>query len=376
MISQVSCSCLAILVLLFPPSIHTFNIDTRHKFLQFSTPHNTSEFGYSVSLIDNPTSPLVVGAPSFDQGVGAIFKCDLRQQKCDVVDVNHGGTPEQREGQKFGFSLTWVGNQLMACAPRFRIFITVKDDDTGKMRPESQPVGKCLMFDRNVRRVTSDNEIPCEEIFNQDKPHNMLLEGFGYCLAGTSSTGLPGREPFQKPTFFLGTPGTRHYTGHPLALLADKDIAVPASGNLDEFPYEFRNSYIGYSVSAGHVIDRQPHGEVMAGAPRGRDLSGFALLYKLEDKFRKDFTWKVDLENPHTQLGSYFGGAVCVCDVNGDGADDVLVGAPYFAKVQDEGRVYVYMNSPADATYNRTHGSGDKYGFVDFFLFLMGLLCD
>ena len=35
---------------------------------------------------------------------------------------------------------------------------------------------------------------------------------------------------------------------------------------------------------------------------------------------------------------------MAVIDLDNDGKDDLLVGAPYYSKVQDEGRVYVYIN--------------------------------
>jgi hypothetical protein len=53
-----------------------------------------------------------------------------------------------------------------------------------------------------------------------------------------------------------------------------------------------------------------------------------------------------------TQMGEYFGGALCVVDLNGDRLDDLVVGAPQFSLqaansaqlVGDEGRIYVYIN--------------------------------
>ncbi|KAK7481297.1 hypothetical protein BaRGS_00027557, partial [Batillaria attramentaria] len=44
------------------------------------------------------------------------------------------------------------------------------------------------------------------------------------------------------------------------------------------------------------------------------------------------------------QFGSYFGAALCAADLNGDGLDDLLVGAPMYMESYDEGRVYVYIN--------------------------------
>jgi hypothetical protein len=64
----------------------------------------------------------------------------------------------------------------------------------------------------------------------------------------------------------------------------------------------------------------------------------------------RDLQYIKDLEG--TQMGEYFGGALCVVDLNGDHLDDLVVGAPQFSLqaansaqlVGDEGRIYVYIN--------------------------------
>ena len=46
------------------------------------------------------------------------------------------------------------------------------------------------------------------------------------------------------------------------------------------------------------------------------------------------------------QVGSYFGGSVTSGDINGDGIDDVIVGAPLFStKKYEEGRVFLYLSN-------------------------------
>jgi integrin alpha 9 len=43
-------------------------------------------------------------------------------------------------------------------------------------------------------------------------------------------------------------------------------------------------------------------------------------------------------------MGSYFGSSLCAVDLNRDGFSDLLVGAPMFSEIRDEGQVTVYIN--------------------------------
>jgi len=43
-------------------------------------------------------------------------------------------------------------------------------------------------------------------------------------------------------------------------------------------------------------------------------------------------------------MGEYFGAALCAVDVNNDGFDDLIVGAPLNSNNQEEGRIYVYLS--------------------------------
>uniref|UniRef100_A0ACB8FUA9 Integrin alpha-9 n=1 Tax=Sphaerodactylus townsendi TaxID=933632 RepID=A0ACB8FUA9_9SAUR len=43
-------------------------------------------------------------------------------------------------------------------------------------------------------------------------------------------------------------------------------------------------------------------------------------------------------------MGSYFGSSLCAVDLNSDGLSDLLVGAPLFSEIRDEGQVTIYLS--------------------------------
>lgn len=91
------------------------------------------------------------------------------------------------------------------------------------------------------------------------------------------------------------------------------------------------DSYLGYSSATGDVA----YGEsgVAVGMPRGAKLRGKVLVY----------TW--NLTNIHNitgeQIGAYFGYSLCINDVDGDGMQDLIIGAPMHTEANNEGKFEV-----------------------------------
>lgn len=100
------------------------------------------------------------------------------------------------------------------------------------------------------------------------------------------------------------------------------------------------DSYLGYSVTSGNFTGAKEAG-IAAGMPRGSRLVGKVLLY----------TWNLtNYKNiSGSQLGAYFGYALAAADINGDGLDDLIVGAPLHTEPNNEknyelGRIYVFYS--------------------------------
>nr|XP_039273967.1 integrin alpha-X-like [Styela clava] len=126
------------------------------------------------------------------------------------------------------------------------------------------------------------------------------------------------------------------------------------------------HSYLGYSISIGSYSFPGAH-EIAVGAPRFLNRGSVFIINfqqidnqtKIVEKFYGD------------QVGSYFGYSVCMTDMNSDGQDEVLIGAPLMMrKYEDMGQVVVYVSNRNQTTRSSRillHGSSEKgarFGFA------------
>uniref|UniRef100_A0A671VA74 Integrin alpha-3-like n=1 Tax=Sparus aurata TaxID=8175 RepID=A0A671VA74_SPAAU len=119
------------------------------------------------------------------------------------------------------------------------------------------------------------------------------------------------------------------------AFITQTEVIVGSPGSFE---------WQGYSLTqARHLLSHEDE-TIVTGAPKDSkdDARGSVLLVvKRSDKLMTQQTLRGE------QTGSYFGNAVATADLNNDGWNDLLVGAPFYFHRQQEvgGAVYVYMNA-------------------------------
>ncbi|XP_041958956.1 integrin alpha-D [Alosa sapidissima] len=158
------------------------------------------------------------------------------------------------------------------------------------------------------------------------------IEGSKQDLAQTwekelSQSGMSAE--FTEDTLILGSVGSNNWKG---SLYQIKDKNSPEIEIQD--PDMKTDSYMGYSVSVGKKNGVPLY---FTGAPRYKHRGQVIVFSNIGGQW--NVTKRVDSE----QLGSYFGAELCAVDIDSDGTTDFLmVGAPLYYEPQREGRMYVY----------------------------------
>nr|AAI70233.1 Integrin alpha5 subunit [Xenopus laevis] len=311
-----------------------------------------SFFGFSVDfyLPDAQSISILVGAPKANTsqpGVfegGAVFYCPWQRNGTNCTEISfdsHGDrqrelfdTPqpkhmESKSEQWFGATVRAHGKTILACAPRYSW-------RTEKEEKRSDPVGTCYLSVNNF--TTFVEYSPCRTDFSD-------AAGQGYCQGGFSA------EFTKSGRVLLGGPGSYFWQGQVITATQDE---IQEAYYPEYFVLEYKkqmqtrqaassydDSYFGYSVAVGEFSEDATE-DFVVGVPKGNITYGYVTILNGTD-LRSLYNFSGE------QMASYFGYSVSATDLNSDGLDDLLIGAPLFmdrthdGRVQEVGRVYVYL---------------------------------
>ncbi|XP_007904592.1 integrin alpha-8 [Callorhinchus milii] len=338
------------LLLVLSPGCVSFNLDTESPTL-YSGPRG-SYFGYSVDFYspDHRTVNVLVGAPKANTsqpGIvegGAVYYCkwpaggttctEIPFDKSSNRKIKITQEPvEFKSNQWFGATVRSYNEKVVACAPLYHWRAL-------KVTQEKDPVGTCYVAVQNFSTYAEYS--PC-------RSDNADPEGQGVCQAGFSL------DFTQDGNLVLGGPGSFYWQGQVFTagvveILDGYDFRalirkVKGERQTGVAPAEYDDSFLGYSVAVGEFTGDSEQ-EFVAGIPRGAQAFGYvAILNATDMTYILNFTGE--------QMASYFGYTVAVSDINRDGLDDVLVGAPLFmdresdGKLKEVGQVYLFLQEEA-----------------------------
>ncbi|XP_064614129.1 integrin alpha-9-like [Liolophura sinensis] len=168
---------------------------------------------------------------------------------------------------------------------------------------------------------------------------------YAYAQAGFSVT-FAKEKTDDKAKLIMGVPNMRAGQGGVVAyedttndVFKVKDLFYGSAyaGELETDSLLQPNTNMCYAVTSGKIYGP---GKVtyIIGAPVDRRVGK---IYLIDNK-----KYEVNDSRTGAQFGEYYGASLCTVDFDGDGLDDVVVGAPLFSsdKYPDVGKVYVYIN--------------------------------
>uniref|UniRef100_A0A8C8K9D4 Integrin alpha-2 domain-containing protein n=1 Tax=Oncorhynchus tshawytscha TaxID=74940 RepID=A0A8C8K9D4_ONCTS len=338
--------------------ISGFNLDTLNVLRKDGEPG--SLFGFSLAMHRqlNPSDKtiLLIGAPRAKalanqraNITGGLYSCDITTESddCHRIDFDNEEDVrvENKENQWMGVTVNsqGPGGKIVTCAHRYqrRLFV-----DTAQ---ESRDItGRCYILSQDLTIDESSDEDGGNWRFCEGRARGH--ERFGSCQQGLAAT-------FTKDYHYVvfGAPGAYNWKG--IVRVEQKNNTLLERGFYDDGPYEVgdenrldpdlvpvpANSYLGFSIDSGHSITKGRGLTIVSGAPRANHCGAVVLLRK-ENEASARLSPEYILEGPG--LASSFGYDVAVVDLNGDGWQDIVVGAPqFFMKERDfGGAVYVYIN--------------------------------
>ncbi|OXB54351.1 hypothetical protein ASZ78_008224 [Callipepla squamata] len=313
-----------------------YNVDVGRPVV-FQGP-NGSFFGYSVlQHYHDSTRWVLVGAPKADsrystsiQSPGAVFKCRVHtnpDRRCTELDMGRGNSrgmlcgktcKEDRDDEWMGVSLARqpkAGGSVLACAHRWKNIYY----ETEYILPH----GFCNIIPPNLQ-PSGRKLVPCYEEYKKK-----YGEEHGSCQAGIAGF-------FTEELVIMGAPGSYYWTGTVKVLNLTDNTYYKLN---DDAVIARRYTYLGYAVTAGH-FSQPTTTDVVGGAPQD---GGIGKVYIFRTDRRSGSLVKI-FQASGKKMGSYFGSSLCAVDLNSDGLSDLLVGAPMFSEVRDEGQVTVYIN--------------------------------
>ncbi|KAM5279999.1 integrin alpha-6 isoform 3-T3 [Ctenodactylus gundi] len=334
-----------------------FNLDTSEDNVIRKSGEPGSLFGFSLAmhwqLEPRDQRLLLVGAPRAKalplqkaNRTGGLYSCDITSRgPCTRIEFDNDADPmsESKEDQWMGVTVQsqGPGGKVVTCAHRYE-----KRQHVNTKQESRDIFGRCYVLSQNLRIEDDMDGGDWSFCDGRLRGH----EKFGSCQQGVAAT-------FTKDFHYIvfGAPGTYNWKG--IVRVEQKNNTLFDMNIFEDGPYEVggetdhdeslvpvpANSYLGFSLDSGKGIVSKDEITFVSGAPRANH-SGAVVLLKRDTKSTHHLLPEHIFDGEG--LASSFGYDVAVVDLNKDGWQDIVIGAPQYFDRDGEvgGAVYVYIN--------------------------------
>uniref|UniRef100_A0A0N5A4U7 Integrin_alpha2 domain-containing protein n=1 Tax=Parastrongyloides trichosuri TaxID=131310 RepID=A0A0N5A4U7_PARTI len=372
--------------------IYPFNLDISSP--TYKVGPSGSHFGFSVAQHFNGNQPiLLIGAPKANSSQpltissGVVYSCPLnsyyrykntiKNKWCEETVVEYQSkeryklpprTKDDRsitidskgnDYQLLGASVSSSGTpngKAIVCAPLKRYHENVSYTD-----------GSCYVLSNDLSLNSIIHNCNGGRLSKQER-HN----SYGACMQGFSSS-------IDDEMILTGVIGAKAWTGGVHSTFIDKSDDVFAinidrttlgfeerEGGIRENKLFEKGDYVGYSVKHGRFgfwYEDKKNFTVLSGSTRHNQTGSvvFFPFMSIQDQTYEEMLPTNDgFMLKGRQIGSGFGYAIEVIDLNKDGFDDLIVGAPFEFYIDTKGNefhgaVYVYYSSGKFQSRDQNH---------------------
>ncbi|XP_056006956.1 integrin alpha-8-like [Ostrea edulis] len=305
-----------------------YNVDIQKPLIYRGTAND--QFGYTAEILTNHNKKQVlIGAPekrySEDKNVtGMLLSCPVQLQETETMSRHCGEIqPNMSLARRFASTIYKHGDSILACSPL-----------RGHTLDSDITTGGCEVFFRNMSRQPSDKYLNIRGRIDENRKHH-IRGMYGFSVTAES----------EDSSIILGGPN---------ACGNDGGLAI-FNGSSANYLYSGRDCsrllggyYFGYSLD---TIDAEGTKMYVVGKPGFANKNGVIGLVEVVLNTKSQLQSKKQI--PGLQAGGGFAQSLCVTDVNADGMDDIIVGAPLeYVNLTDQssievdvGRVYVFLGS-------------------------------
>ncbi|XP_014681196.1 PREDICTED: integrin alpha-PS1-like [Priapulus caudatus] len=348
--------------------VHAFNLEVRLPIVKIGK--QDTYFGYSVTghqIIEpggEKKNLLLVGAPRGETGqqatsnTGVVQRCPITSDPydCQSLDVENlmqaGNKPprdsESKDEQWLGVTVTSQGPGKFAVICAHRYLMVNSDYRYG--------IGACYGLTKELDYNMMYS--PCRGL-----PTRGGHQEYAYCQFGADA------HIADDGTVIFGAPGSYTWSGSAMVNSVQDPDDLFADTTWYNSPIEQTPSYsyMGYAVTTGRFVDDEL--TYVSAAPRSGDVGEVLFFHRVNSGANKTLVQVMTLRGE--ELGSYFGHSLAGVDLDGDGYEDLIVGAPFYRGGDNKfgGRVYVYRNSaagfdPNQVPVNISGSFGSHFGHI------------